>query len=595
MAWWVVGWALSCAASQVHTTPQPEAVAPSRLAVIVDGVIVDELSEDDVAERGLVAVDLSDEWVPRFLVEDRAVDARGEVPYATTYRTLAAGQAPEDVDGTLRRAGTDRFYELWGIFPTPSLLRARLDEHDRHACHDAVVDADDDVDVRLPDPRVLPLAAESKEATTRRESELLRRRTRRLGGGGHDDDERIHRLVAVQRSIVAVQGHLVCDGFLDEHGVDGVFGEATTRALALFQRREALPVREGLLDEETAARLRLSSRERDWLALLRVVRERVADASGLIEDGSAQGGPALIAGRTIDSALVSSRRGHDTTADGAGDVIGAMADAAVRALGVSDPGRAAAALSMWPRTRVALALPALPAWHHDDMELSVVLEGCDDESRRPMMNIRTIHDGAPLTLARLPTTIGGFQREKRADGSIVIVKKRSPTGTFVWRWLWAQPAWYAPSSSPDDELLIWTPAGPVVNEEAIGPGYRSAYGLMMLPHERVSTPTTGSAVLSETGIRTHGTGNIRSIVRGGASHGCHRLLPVHAGRLASFLLVHRRTRRDGPIRDVWEQPLRAGSHRLVARRSLRGVRYELDPPVPVEVQGGCRIDDNVER
>ena len=204
-----------------------------------------------------------------------------------------------------------------------------------------------------------------------------------------------------------------------------------------------------------------------------------------------------------------------------------------------------------------------------------------------MTTISTTHNGATITLARLPTTVGGIQREKLPGGTIVMKKKASPTGDFVWRRLWAQPAWYAPPTTPDDELLLWTDKGAIVNDEGIGPGHRSAYGLVMIQHERPPTTWQGKTVYGETGIRTHGTGNVRSIFRGGPSHGCHRLLPLHAGRLATFLLSHRPHRREGPIREVWERPLHSGQKRLVAVRTVRGVRYELDPPVPLEVLEGC--------
>ncbi len=587
MGWWLVAWALAGAIDDRTAATTNDA---DRVVVMSDGVAVDVLDEGDAIERGFIVIDLGDGWVPRFLHDDPTLSERGEVPYAATYRALAAGDltVQPHVEGTLRRAGRDRFFELWGIAPTPSVVAGRLNEHERHACHDAIAEADEDVDVALPHGDVLPLFPESREAAHRRDTEILRRRRRGLPEAT-GNDERLRRLERIRRSVVALQGHLVCDGLLARDGVDGVFGEATARALGLFQRREALPVREGALDDETAARLRLSSRERDFQALLRVVRERVVDALGLIEDGSALGSSATVIGRALDSVLITGGRGRESTTAGAPDVISPMTEAAVRALGVDDPSRAAASVVAWPR-RAAIELPPRPAWHHQALELSVVLEGCDDETRRPVMRVLTLHEGAPLTLARLPTTIGGLQREKRADGSIVIVKKRSPTGAFVWRRLWAQPAWYAPPSTPDDELLLWTAQGPVVNEEAIGPGYRSAYGLVMLPHERVVPSLDGEVATSETGIRTHGTGHVRSVVRGGASHGCHRLLPVHAGRLASFLLAHHRTRRDGPVVDAWQQQLSAGARQLVVRRTLRGVRYELDPPIPVQVIDGCRSD-----
>lgn len=112
----------------------------------------------------------------------------------------------------------------------------------------------------------------------------------------------------------------------------------------------------------------------------------------------------------------------------------------------------------------------------------------------------------------------------------------------------------------------------------------------MIQHHRPASTWKGQTVYGETGIRTHGTGNVRSVFRGGPSHGCHRLLPQHVGRLASFLLAHRTHVREGPITQVWQRELRSGGKRLLAVRTIRGVRFELTPPVDLEVLEGCGDD-----
>jgi len=586
VGWLTLGLALAGAGDDV-------AIA-ARIPVVQGGVVVGDVGTDELAGRGLVAVDLGDGWVPRFLAEDDGLGDAGDVPYAAVYRALAAGDL--EVEGAGPRAKVDRFLELWGVYPNLTVLGARLRDRERHACHDAVDDADDDdgdADGVYP-ASLLPLLPESTEAGRRRDGEIARLRARREEGRAIDA-ARLRQLEATRRTILALQGHLACDGFLGDDAVDGVFGAATARAFGLWQRREALPVREGHLDVESAARLQLTSLQRDWLALLRVVRERVVDARGLIEDGSALGSPGTVLGHHLDSALITVPL-RETPADfGAGDVIASTTEAAVVALGLADPATAGAMLASLPTGRVAIALPPAPPWHGPHMALRVTLERGDVDdhgmlrpgaSRRPMTTISTEHAGATITLARLPTTVGGIQREKLPGGTIVMKKKESPTGDFVWRRLWAQPAWYAPPTTPDDELLLWTDKGAIVNDEGIGPGHRSAYGLVMIQHERPST-WKGKTVFGETGIRSHGTGNVRSIFRGGPSHGCHRLLPMHAGRVATFLLSHRPHRREGPVREVWERPLHSGQKRLVAVRTVRGVRYELDPPVPLEVLEGC--------
>jgi hypothetical protein len=76
-----------------------------------------------------------------------------------------------------------------------------------------------------------------------------------------------------------------------------------------------------------------------------------------------------------------------------------------------------------------------------------------------------------------------------------------------------------------------------------------------------------------------------SSVFDGRSHGCHRLLGMHAVRLAGFLLRHR---------DHWRHGPEATSYRRVVRHhgtfpiriGERGYRIELTPPVPVEILPG---------
>src|SRR6185503_469956 len=55
------------------------------------------------------------------------------------------------------------------------------------------------------------------------------------------------------------------------------------------------------VDLETRAVLLGDSREHDFRALLRGLRERVVDATGLLEDGSALGVQGEVQGRMIDS------------------------------------------------------------------------------------------------------------------------------------------------------------------------------------------------------------------------------------------------------------------------------------------------------
>ena len=205
----------------------------------------------------------------------------------------------------------------------------------------------------------------------------------------------------------------------------------------------------------------------------------------------------------------------------------------------------------------------------------------------PTFTLFTRVEGTALPLVVWPTTLGGASRQKQGD-DIVKVDKESPAGHFFWRALWAAPAWFPPPTTPDDELVLRTPKGLVVNDETLGPSYRSAFGLVMLPHESVRVGKDGDVVTHDTSVRTHGTGNPLSVVQAGPSHGCHRLLPRDALRLAGFLLHHRNHGVPTQNGQVYSRVLRVRGQKLTTERHSRGTVISFDPPIEIEVLDTCR-------
>jgi hypothetical protein len=204
--------------------------------------------------------------------------------------------------------------------------------------------------------------------------------------------------------------------------------------------------------------------------------------------------------------------------------------------------------------------------------------------RRPTLVLYARSANGEIPLVRWPTTIGGWQQEKRPDGSVSLAYKPSPVGRRYWRDLLAAPAWFPPPSTPDRELVRRLPDGTwTTDDEAVGPGYRSAYGLMALLHHRADQAVVGA--FTDAQVRTHGSGNYRSVLRG-SSHGCHRLFNHMALRLGSFLLAHHPHRRHGAIKEAYARPIAWRGHTLVLRARTRGYRYELVPPIPVDVLPG---------
>jgi hypothetical protein len=491
---------------------------------------------------GTVVLDLGDDWAPRLFSETP------EQPQThRSYFLALANERP----GTTREWDTarrDRYYELFGIFPSIGVIRNRISDEARHACH-AAVDSS---------------------------------------------------------PLTAVRDHLRCEGLITDP-VPARPGSGVERtALAIYQRRHMIPAG-GRLDDETRTALATDSRELDFRTLLRALRERVVDATGLIEDGSAANAWEPVLGRHLEPGEYRTILRATPLARGAPDLIARATETAAVALGWTSPEAAEHSLQQGIPARIAIRWQP-PAYHQSVMQLRAEIDRGDvwaeppiDASgrprrspvrRRPTLALYAVTVDGEIPLVRWPTTIGGWQPEKLADGSVTMEYKPSPVGRRHWRDLLATPAWFPPPSTPDRELVrrsgngTWT-----TDDDAVGPGYRSAYGLMALLHHRASEVPAASSDATgfiDAQIRSHGSGNYRSILRG-SSHGCHRLFNHLAIRLGSFLLAHHQHVRHGEIRESYARRISWKGRSLVLRARTRGYRYELTPPVPVDVLPGRTV------
>jgi hypothetical protein len=120
---------------------------------------------------------------------------------------------------------------------------------------------------------------------------------------------------------------------------------------------------------------------------------------------------------------------------------------------------------------------------------------------------------------------------------------------------------------------------------SIGPGFASAYGLVMLRHDRELRSEDGLPSYADTVVRSHGSVNYRSVLSG-QSHGCHRLFNHLALRLASFLLSHRDHVHHGMLRTRYARTVHYQNVHRTLRIQSRGYGYELTPPVPLVVTEG---------
>ena len=119
----------------------------------------------------------------------------------------------------------------------------------------------------------------------------------------------------------------------------------------------------------------------------------------------------------------------------------------------------------------------------------------------------------------------------------------------------------------------------VVNTDVMGPGYQSAYGLVMGIH---IDPKRGGF---DNQIRTHGSVDYTSIARR-FSHGCHRLVNNRAVRLFDFVLRHRRFRRIGDVPMNLKKRFEVEGETYRYAIKTRGYYYELGEPIPIDVLEG---------
>jgi hypothetical protein len=567
-----------------------------------DGRPTGSVCRDQAPGRGLVVIDLRDDWTPSILAP--AADGTGP-SYRATYLALAEERfADAGLDAEL--AARDRYLDLYGVAPTFTVVHARLGEQARHRCHATV---DDDPLAATPQRLVEESTAEAtaRLATARElrralDHERARRRLSDLGALaeiGTYYRSAVALLAAMEdraAAIRALQAHLACDGLFAYPPIDGAYTWHTRDAVERFQRGELiLPT--GIVDAATLEALALDSRERAVRAALRVLRERVVAATGLIEDGTAGGSPGTVLGRTLDPEATWRVRGHAPHPDAAPDLISPATDAAARALGWRDETSIRvffdALVAMPPSARVvAIPLPPLPAYHAA-MQLSVEIDRGDvyrdrtprwrEVERRPALTVFATAGDRRIALVRWPTTIGGWQKQ-RVDGEIAQRWKESPVGPRIWRDLYVGPSWLPPESTPDRELVRRSGDRYVLAREALGPSYRAAYGMVAFMHLVEETAGDGTVTTRDQGMRTHGTGSLVSLVDG-VSHGCHRLLGIHAVRLAGFVLAHRDHVRHGDTPTYYRRIVRYGGSFRVAIDSL-GYRIELVPPLPVEVLPG---------
>jgi hypothetical protein len=446
---------------------------------------------------------------------------------------------------------------------------------------------------RLPDAGPVPWADLQLAPPPRERLDRLRASAR--------DDARLTRLLRGQvrlRAVRAAQARLACEGLLTPRSrhVEGMFDLPTHEALAQWERKNDI-FGWGFLGEQTLTWLQRPPLALHFETFKRVLTERVADAAGIIEDGTAdtRGRPARYPGP--DGALVP-----------VPDTIDQHLQALLKALQIDSSQDMALFLRTFGPAglrglHVAFLPPPLPPYYAPHMDLQVEIDRGDiwydfpfsargqpveqKRERYPTLTLFTTWQGRRVPLARWRTTIGSWRSELHPGGEIYFRYKNSDVGPRIWKQIVAAPVWVPPDSTPARDLLTRKifdiREGPVdvVNTDVMGPGFQSAYGLVMAIHHKV----VGRGGLFDNQIRTHGSVDYTSIARR-FSHGCHRLVNVRAVRLFGFLLRHRTHLRQGDNRLHIKKLFSVEDRRYGYELTTRGYYYELRPPLPVNVLEG---------
>jgi len=267
------------------TAPVAEA-APAEIMVVEGGRSVRQTTPESARRDGLTVVDLSDDWLP-YVFSETPEKPQPLRPYLID---LANGRMRPSKD--YARAREDRYFEAFGVFPSLNVLRRRLADRKRHVCHDRVKDG---VLEELPPKNVIPPEEPEKvpnpdPATVAEKPTVLTGRT-----------VSPRPLTPVEkRAVIAMQAHLRCEGLLPGKASAARMDRRTVAGLQIYQRLQMI-ADSGRIDLETRSTLLADSREHDFRALLRALRERVVDATGLLEDGSALGVQGQVQGRVLDS------------------------------------------------------------------------------------------------------------------------------------------------------------------------------------------------------------------------------------------------------------------------------------------------------
>ena len=264
---------------------------------------------------GLLDVDLGDGWAPFILQDGDGADAKPNA-YRETFVGLANDRL--DADGDEARPGEHNYLEVFGIPPSLSVLAARV-EADAAPAREACVDAVDRQGLEQWTGDVIYLdrdrARREYEQALQDAAWIDKTIAAQAGEGAGAADggaaaaaplprdkalealradpklrgrvDRYARGQARLRAVRAMQARMLCEGLLTARSryTPGMYDLQSHEALATWERKHDI-FGWGFLGGETLGMLLRPTRALSLEAFKRVLAERVADAAGIVEDGS---------------------------------------------------------------------------------------------------------------------------------------------------------------------------------------------------------------------------------------------------------------------------------------------------------------------
>ncbi len=548
-----------------------------------------------IESAGYTLINLGDDWTPTLFQEEHAADG---TPLPNRYRRVYIGLANDrlDNDGEALAPGEKNYLELYGVFPSFSVLRTRFVADAAHPCHDqesvALLEAVQTVayvdpkDVKRNEQRLRGMTDELEKARRRAKMATLEELATAKPALA-DRIALVKKRIAEKAALAAVEKRLACENMFpaDTKHTTGVYDDGMRLSVRRFQQKHMI-YEANFLQRRTVDAMARPLLDNDYDALVRALREHVVAAAGIIEDETA-----------------------GTAKAPAHDLVGEYTQEALKQLGLVDTAAAQAFFERHSEAelrtlRVAIKLPPPPSYYAANMDFSIEVDRGEvwyelpfdaqgnfrqhARSRYPALSLYVTYEGKKLRLARWRTTIGGWRAEQASDGYEYYRYKGSDIGPRVIRQVISGPVWIAPTSTPIRSLVKGKKVNGrsmrIVNYDELGPGYLSAYGLVAGYFVEPGRPGHPDR---DDGIRAHGSSDYLSLYSSsGFSHGCHRLPNHLAIRLYSFMLSHhdKITAGDQPL--SFTRQFLADDMVYEIKIPSRGYAYLFDPPIPVNVLPG---------